>query len=48
MLNFVSILSKRLIVVAAVYQTKFALALSIAMQALKQALIPIGFDKQKW
>lgn len=44
MLNFVSILSSsRLVVVAAVYQTEFALTLSIAMQALKQALIPIDF-----
>lgn len=48
MLNFVSILSNRLVVVAAVYQTEFALALSITMQALKQALIPIDFDMQKW
>ena len=44
MLNFIAILSNRLTVTAAVYQTNFALALSIAMQVLKQALIPVDFD----
>lgn len=37
-------LSYRLIIVAAVYQTKFALALSIMIQVLKQALIPVDLE----
>lgn len=47
MFSVVSILSNRLIVVAAVDQTRFASTLSVATQALKQALITIDFDLQK-
>lgn len=38
------VLSYRLIVVAAVYQSKFVLALSIMTQVLKQALIPLDLQ----
>lgn len=44
LLNFMSVLSYRLIVVAAVYQIQFVLALSIMIRILKQALIPLDLE----
>lgn len=46
MLSFVSVLSNRLIVVAAVYQTKRVLALSVAVLTLKQTIL-VAFHMQK-
>lgn len=44
LLNFISVLSYRLIVVAVAYHTKFALALSIMIQVLKEALILVNLE----
>lgn len=42
--NFVSVLSYRFIVVAAVYQPKFTLALPITIWVLKQTLTPVDLE----